>query len=158
MSGKILTKTTSGKNQVLTNRQPDPYAGSILGRYGLRTWKMDGQLHRLDGPAWVAPDGGKRWYFEGEKHRTDGPAITKPDGTLEWWVEGKIHRDDGPAIERAIGRVEWWLNDHPLVGPDYEELVFKLAAEQFGEGELTSYPFSQIESLLYIFNNWVKEG
>lgn len=50
----------------------------------------------------------EEWRVEGVLHRTDGPArIT--DTAKEWWVDGKLHRFDGPAVETTNGNIEWWL-------------------------------------------------
>ena len=56
------------------------------------------------------PDGEKEWYLDGEYHRVDGPAIEYADGRKRWFLNGKLHRVDGPAIEWADGRKQWWLN------------------------------------------------
>ena len=46
-------------------------------------------------------DGTKEWYLNGQLHRVDGPAIEYASGTKAWWLNGKRHRVDGPAIEWA---------------------------------------------------------
>lgn len=33
-------------------------------------------------------DGSIEWRLNGKLHREDGPAVVRPDGTKEWWVEG----------------------------------------------------------------------
>jgi hypothetical protein len=45
----------------------------------------------------------------GEHHRLDGPAIECSDGTKEWWVNNQQHRLDGPACEYADGTKEWCI-------------------------------------------------
>ena len=52
----------------------------------------------------------KEWRLNGILHRTDGPAIEYSTGTKEWWVNGKRHRTDGPAIEWSDGSKAWYLN------------------------------------------------
>jgi len=52
----------------------------------------------------------KYWRLNGELHREDGPAIEYADGTKGWWLNGKYHREDGPAIEFADGGKGWRLN------------------------------------------------
>jgi hypothetical protein len=69
-----------------------------------------GQLHRLDGPAFIWSDGSQWWWVDGKCHRTDGPAIVMADGDQEWWVDGKPHRLDGPARIWADGRQAWWVD------------------------------------------------
>ena len=35
------------------------------------------------------PDGAKQWYLNGQYHRIDGPAIEREDGTKYWYLNGK---------------------------------------------------------------------
>jgi hypothetical protein len=73
-------------------------------------WRnKDGQLHRLDGPAFEYSNGSKLWYKDGELHRLDGPAIELVNGDKEWFQRGKKHRIDGPAIQWGNGETEWWI-------------------------------------------------
>ena len=90
--------------------------------HGTKEWRMNGELHRTDGPAFEGADGYKAWYLNGERHREDGPAIEDTDGTKEWWVNGELHRIDGPAIERANGAKAWYANGelHREDGPAIE--------------------------------------
>ena len=74
----------------------------------------------------VSPNGDKRWYLNGQLHRVDGPAIERANGTREWWLNDKRHRTDGPAIERA-GYKSWWLNGKKL---NPEEVAKNLTPEQ----------------------------
>jgi hypothetical protein len=46
----------------------------------------------------------QEWRLDGELHREDGPAIEGSDGAREWFLNSKRHREDGPAIERADGK------------------------------------------------------
>lgn len=78
---------------------------------GTKEWKLNGELHRTDGPAYEWDDGTKVWYVHGKAHRTDGPAIEYSDGSKEWRLNGEVHRVDGPAIEWANGKKVWWLNN-----------------------------------------------
>jgi hypothetical protein len=78
---------------------------------GSKSWWLNGNLHRTDGPAFERADGSKEWWLNGELHRTDGPAFEGADGSKEWWLNGERHRSDGPAIEWTGGRKEWHLND-----------------------------------------------
>jgi hypothetical protein len=57
--------------------------------------------------------GTKRWYLNGNLHRLDGPAIEWADGS-KWWLQyGKCYRIDGPAVE-DITKTEWWLFDKEI--------------------------------------------
>ena len=54
-------------------------------------WYLNGQLHRVDGPAIIYLTGavvGKEWYLYGRRHREDGPAITDRNGGQEWYLNG----------------------------------------------------------------------
>ena len=77
---------------------------------GTKEWRLNGKLHRTDGPAYERADGTKGWHLNGELHRTDGPAVEHADGTKEWYLNGKLHRTDGPAAEWTGGSKEWFLN------------------------------------------------
>jgi len=54
-----------------------------------KEWKLDGKLHREDGPAIEYPNGDKYWYINDKLHREDGPAITFLDGSKYWYLNGK---------------------------------------------------------------------
>ena len=86
---------------------------------GDRCWRLDGNLHREDGPAIEYADGARWWYLNGNLHREDGPAIEYADGTRCWYLNGKRHREDGPAIEYAYGTRFWYLN-----GEQYTKMEF----------------------------------
>lgn len=52
---------------------------------------------------------GKRieWRMEGKLHRTDGPAVEWENGDLEWRQNDVLHRTDGPATISTCG--SWWF-------------------------------------------------
>ena len=85
-----------------------------IGVYGNITWKLNGQLHREDGPAVQVLGGCEVWFQNGKCHRKDGPAIECPDGTKEWFQNGKLHREDGPAIEKPDGTKKWYKNGEEI--------------------------------------------
>jgi len=60
----------------------------------------------------VNRDGTKIWRLDGKLHREDGPAIEGANGGKEWWLHGGLHREDGPAVEYATGRKGWYLNSN----------------------------------------------
>jgi hypothetical protein len=80
---------------------------------GNKLWRLNGVLHRKDGPAMESADGDKFWYHHGALHREDGPAAVWPGESQQWYLHGKLHREDGPAIEyyNDDDAKEWWLND-----------------------------------------------
>jgi hypothetical protein len=77
---------------------------------GNKEWRLNGELHREDGPAAEYINGYKAWYIHGKRHREDGPAIERVNGDKWWYLNGKRHREDGPAIEDANGANVWFLN------------------------------------------------
>jgi hypothetical protein len=86
-----------------------------INSHGDNFWWLNGELHRVDGPAIEFSNGTKQWYLHGKIHRVDGPADEWASGNKFWYLEGKPHRVDGPAFEYTNGDKEWWLNDN-----DYE--------------------------------------
>ena len=78
------------------------------------TWKLNGKLHREDGPAIEYASGDKYWCRGGKYHREDGPAIEHPSGDKFWYVNDKLHREDGPAVEYADGDKFWYINGEQL--------------------------------------------
>jgi len=68
-----------------------------------------GRLHKTNGPAVEWANGGKSWCMNGQLHRLDGPAVITPK-RKEWWVEGKLHRQSGAAVEHNSGRRESWVD------------------------------------------------
>jgi hypothetical protein len=99
-------------------------------------YRLNGKLHREDGPAVEWFNNYKIWYKNGKRHREDGPAVEYLDGTKSWWKNGKHHRLDGPAIYFASGYKQWWVegeelteeefNKHPLVKAYQEERKIKI--------------------------------
>lgn len=67
--------------------------------------------------------GNRRWYVNGQLHRLDGPAVEYIGGDYMWYRKGKNHRTDGPAIEyRGVAKY-WYVN-----GVQYTEEQFRLVA------------------------------
>jgi hypothetical protein len=104
---------------------------------GQKEWRLNGELHREDGPAIEKVNGDKEWYVNGKLHRNDGPAVEYSDKPLSefsmevlkedgpsyeyvdsifvsvngykaWYIEGERHRDDGPAVEYSYGNKEFY--------------------------------------------------
>ena len=97
---------------------------------GSKGWRLNGKLHRTDGPAVEWTDGSKEWRLNGKLHRTDGPAVERADGSKIWCLNGELHRTDGPAIERADGSKEWYLNDEQFSFEDYIQELKALGKEE----------------------------
>ena len=86
---------------------------------GDRIWRLDGKLHRTDGPAAEYANGDKWWYKNGQIHREGGPATEHANGARMWCQEGQMHRTDGPALVRADGTKEWHLDGKKLTEAEY---------------------------------------
>lgn len=54
-------------------------------------------------------NGTVRYKLNGQLHRKNGPAVEYANGNKEWYIEGKLHRIDGPAIECANGFKEYYV-------------------------------------------------
>ena len=104
---------------------------------GTKSWHLNGQRHRVDGPAVERANGSKEWWLNGQRHRVDGPAIEWKSGTKEWWLNDKRHRVDGPAIEWMDGLKEWWLNN---VIMSYDKFVLQTNREEFREVVIALLP------------------
>jgi len=66
------------------------------------------------------------WRLNGKLHREDGPAIEWAGLHKRWYQNGKLHREDGPAIEYETGNKSWYLNDECLSHAEWKEEVAKL--------------------------------
>ena len=86
------------------------------GAGGRQEWRVDGRLHRLDGPAVIDADGYQAWYVDGQRHRLDGPAVIDADGSQQWYAKGRLHRLDGPAVVWPDGTVVWLVHGRDLTG------------------------------------------
>jgi len=55
----------------------------------------------------------KCYKVNGKLHREDGPAVIYNNRSWEWFINGKRHREDGPAIEYFDGNPIrcWYLNN-----------------------------------------------
>ncbi len=91
---------------------------AIIWNNGMQEWWQNGVRHRLDGPAVIWNNGTKEWWQNGMRHRTNSPAILFSDGDEKWYQNNKLHRLDGPAV-KINGDVSWYKNGklHRLNGP-----------------------------------------
>ena len=95
----IIVDTITGpkkityKDRILTVSDEKPLPTCTTDSFGNKYWRLDGKLHRTDGPAIEYASGDKHWYLDGKEHRTDGPAMEKyQDGKLiliEKWINGE---------------------------------------------------------------------
>jgi len=92
---------------------------------GDKSWCLNGELHRIDGPAWECASGYKSWYKNGKLHRIDGPAVEYPNDCKAWYKNGEYHREDGPAIEYANGDKYWYLNGIECTEANFNKEIAK---------------------------------
>ena len=103
-------------NTLLETAQPTMHVDED----GTIRWKIDGILHKEDGPAVIYPNGTTVWYVDGVKHREDGPAMVSTSRDVSaWYKHGELHREEGPAVVYKDGSFEWYIDGyrHKLDGP-----------------------------------------
>ena len=108
----------------------------ITDHEGGKQWRLHGQLHRADGPAWISTEGTKSWYQNDLLHRVDGPAVEHSNGSRHWYLNGKRHREDGPSVEYSDGKKVWHLNDRACLPIE----VFRQGDEEQKKHMLCFYP------------------
>jgi hypothetical protein len=106
----------------------------------------------------LVSDGSKEWWQNGYLHRLDGPAVIKADGTQKWCEDGYLHRIGEPAVIHANGQVEWWLNDKKYPTQKYKDVIIQKATIScnLSTERIATYPFNEIESLVYALEGWKK--
>jgi hypothetical protein len=70
----------------------------------------------------VSSGGREEWRLNGVLHREDGPACIWPEGTEEWWLNSKRHRLDGPAFIRSDGYKRWFINGLEISEEDFNAM------------------------------------
>ena len=87
---------------------------------GATLYYVDGQLHRVYGPAVITATGQEYWYRHGKLDRADGPAVV--GHTYQAWLsKGEYHRIGGAAVmyDMAECHDEWWLFGVSYTQDDY---------------------------------------
>ena len=102
---------------------------AIEGYDGSKSWWLNGKRHCEDGPAIEWSDGSKYWYLNDNLHREDGPAFEWADGSKEWWLNGKLHREDGPAVEGSNGSKSWYSNGEEVTEEEHKKRTSKATCE-----------------------------
>lgn len=78
--------------------------------HGQKTWYLNGERHRANGPAVIKYGNYKAWYLNGKRHNIGSPAVLYNNGSTTWYVNGDRHRVDGPAITFFSGDLFWFVN------------------------------------------------
>ena len=116
---------------------------SITINNNMKFWKLNGQYHRLDGPACEWNNGDKTWWINGQRHREDGPAIERANGTKEWWLDGKrqqskahwliekfeMNKISGPSLIMASGTCSYV--EGSSLKTTFEQLIKQYGRETF---------------------------
>ena len=71
----------------------------------------------------VRPNGNKEYRLNGKLHREDGPAFEGFAGDKAWYINGALHREDGPAVETANGVKAYYLDGFPIPCSSDEEFA-----------------------------------
>lgn len=105
-----LTNRTEYRLNGILHREDGP---AVEYANGTRGWYKNGIFHREDGPAIETLKGNQIWFREGKYHRLGGPAILyieayESPGSKSWLVDGKLHRLDGPAFEFPKDGIKTW--------------------------------------------------
>ena len=93
---------------------PSPQPRKVSHANGGYEYRLNGELHREDGPAVDSGKGDQWWFRHNLLHREDGPAVTHASGSKWWYQKGQLHREDGPAYEGADGTKAWYRNGKPF--------------------------------------------
>jgi len=72
-------------------------------------------------------------FVNGQYHRVNGPAIELANGGKAYFKNGQRHRDDGPAVDHHNSKPLWFLNDIEY----YSEHEWKLAVRKLKLSLLT---------------------
>lgn len=105
-----------------------------------RWFNDDGELHRLDGPAFVGSDGSKSWWLHGKCHRLNNPALIFTSGSKSYYQNGVLHRLDGPAMELSNGDAEWYSGG----------ICITYEVTEWMEEQNIIYPFDEPTQMLFM--------
>lgn len=135
---KYMPKAVEEKDESICadrNKQPQ----MEISPNGTKVYRLNGVVHREDGPAIIHPHGSKEWWHhgvmirkefatnngitsnttysttykdkDGHLHREDGPAVLgDAQNCFEYYKHGFIHREDGPARAGWDGQLEWFVD------------------------------------------------
>jgi len=73
----------------------------------------------------VYEDGGFQWKLNGKLHREDGPAVKTSDGIELYYINGESHREDGPAIKYPDGAGIYYLNNRRYSKEEFDIEIIK---------------------------------
>jgi len=101
-------------------------------------------------------NGTKFWYLNGELHRVDGPAVENADGSKFWYLNNKLHRVDGPAIEYANGSKWWCLYGEGLTKEEFNE--FRKQVDELKQHPIDAPLYLQDKHLGFVAKEILEAG
>jgi hypothetical protein len=83
-------------------------------------WKLDGLLHREDGPAFRRSDGSYGYYINGQPHRVNGVAIRWGKDNIDFYYQnGQLHNEKGYAVNYADGTGCYYIHGKAVTQRDF---------------------------------------
>ena len=105
-------------------------------------YRLNGKLHREDGPAKIWPNGSIAWCLNGKLHRTGGPAAIFPSDII-WYTNSKYHRLDGPAVIQSNilsgSFIRWFIHGINYQEEDYIEYLLEYYPQEISIVNLLKY-------------------
>lgn len=157
------TKTWNYKVQYRLNEDLHRLNGpASIWNDGSIGWYLFGKLHRDGGPAYINSAGHMDWYQHGKHHREDGPASICTNGDLVYYQNDLLHRTDGPAIICSNGVQEWYVNGKK-VDPSKEvdiKKTFHLPKDGYNASHYRQYSYIKsyegLDGVMYKFDDCFK--
>jgi hypothetical protein len=133
MSGKTISRDGATWWREHPGKESHP---ADLGPLGDSRWRGNQtHVHRLHGPAALAPDGHAGWFRLGDLHRCGGPAVIGRGGAEwfdlgrsipapRWWelalrtMEANASRRRPRKFIKKDGGTSWFPNGVPGIGPN----------------------------------------
>ncbi len=112
VTDKVTIISNDGVESIVTTDGPVKAGVCIDSQNNAYFVRVDGILHKDDGPAIVWADGTFDWRQNGKPFRADGKPTTESPKYRKWYhhEDGAIGRVGGPAFETVTGYREYWLN------------------------------------------------
>ena len=80
---------------------------------------LEGQLHRIYGPAYISKTFDvEAWFKNGKRHRIGGPAYIHRYNMV-WFKDDKLHNLEGPAVVEKGGPKQYWINGKSFTEKQY---------------------------------------
>ena len=141
---------------------------------GNKSWWLNGQLHREDGPAIEWDGGGSWWYLNGKRHREGGPAVEYADGSKYWYLNGeKVTEEEVmgnkerenmnnqrtlPLVQPVSEMVRdyGFLSKQPPSPSLYEDLIEE-EYEEFRKSRVAADKLKELSDLVYVSYGYARD-